>query len=425
MKLFGGSGSQKHISESRRRNKYKPDKAPAGEKRPPVYVKFFHAPIWRKLRTPLIVLGCIVLFLLAVLLIYSIWEKPPGTLDTGPNMPLSTKPAVTDALDSLQDNQNYNPPIIEETQLPEETTVPTMEPTVTGRKEDCYTFVILACDQLKANTDTILVGRMDVADGTLDLVSIPRDTLVNVSWGVKKINSILSSERNDPERFLMHLGNLIGYTVDCYAVVDIRSVEKLVDCIGGVYYNVPRDMEYDDPAQDLHIHIPKGYRLLLGKEAVDVLRFRMGNDGSGYVNGDLGRIQTQQDFLATMAAQFLNIWNIPNLTNAIEIVETYVQTNMDASNMAFLAREFLKMDKENVRFHTLPGTGVSIRGGSYYAVNIEEWLGIVNEYLNPYLQIITADNLNILQCSADGGAVSTTGEVLPVTSFYDFSQYVG
>ena len=98
---------------------------------------------------------------------------------------------------------------------------------------------------------------------------------------------------------------------------------------------------------------------------------------------------------------------------------------MDASNLAFFAREFLKLDKENVRFHTLPGTGVSIRGGSYYAVNIEEWLGIVNEYLNPYVQIITADNLNILQCSADGGAVSTTGEVLPVTSFYDFSQYVG
>ena len=425
MKLFGGSGSQKHISESARRKKTKPKKAPASEKQHPFYMKLFHAPIWRKLRTPLIVLGCVLLFLLAVLLIYSIWEKPPGTENSGPNTPLTPKPAVTETADDEQTKPKYTAPVIEETLPPEETPAPTTEPAATGRKEDCYTFVILACDQLKANTDTILVGRLDVAAVTLDLVSIPRDTLVNVSWGVKKINSILSSERNDPERFLMHLGNLIGYTVDCYAVVDIRSVEKLVDCIGGVYYNVPRDMEYDDPAQDLHIHIPKGYRLLLGKEAVDVLRFRMGNDGSGYVNGDLGRIQTQQDFLATVAAQFLSIRNIPNLTGAVDIFETYVQTNMDASNLAFFAREFLKLDKENVRFHTLPGTGVSIRGGSYYAVNIEEWLGIVNEYLNPYVQIITADNLNILQCSADGGAVSTTGEVLPVTSFYDFSQYVG
>ena len=49
----------------------------------------------------------------------------------------------------------------------------------------------------------------------------------------------------------------------------------------------------------------------------------------------------------------------------------------------------------------------------------------MNDYLNPYDQVITADNLNILQCSPDGGAVSTTGEVLPVTSFYDFSQYTG
>lgn len=414
-----------HISESGRRKKNKPNNTPSGEKRPPFYVQLFHAPLWKKLRTPLIVLGCVVLFLLVVLLIYTIWEKPPGMKESRPNTPQPPKPAISESADNEQLKPKYTPPVIEETLPPEETLAPTAEPAATGRKEDCYTFAILACDQLKANTDTILVGRMDIADGTLDVVSIPRDTLVNVSWGVKKINSILSSERNDPERFLMHLGNLIGYTVDCYAVVDIRSVEKLVDCIGGVYYNVPRDMEYDDPAQDLHIHIPKGYRLLLGKEAVDVLRFRMGNDGSGYVNGDLGRIQTQQDFLATVAAQFLSIRNIPNLTRAVEIIDTYVQTDMDASNLAFFAREFLKLDKENVRFHTLPGTGVSIRGGSYYAVNIEEWLGIVNDYLNPFIQIITADNLNILQCSTDGGAISTTGEVVPVTSFYDFSQYVG
>ena len=148
-----------------------------------------------------------------------------------------------------------------------------------------------------ANPDTILVGRLDTEGGMLDVVSIPRDTLVNVSWGVKKISTILNQERNDMDRFLEHLSDLVGFTADCYAIVNLKALEKLVDCIGGVYYNVPRDMDYDDPSQDLYIHIPKGEQHLNGEDAVKVLRFRNGNNGTGYPNGDLGRIATQQDFM--------------------------------------------------------------------------------------------------------------------------------
>ena len=414
MKLFGGTGKQLHSGAPKKQGD-------DGEKKLDLQ-KLLHSPVWRKLRIPLIALGCVVLFFLLALLIYTIWEKPPATAQDGPKTQPTAQPAVMTLTPEATPAAQTAAPL--PTSTPEPSPDPTAAPMTSGRKENVYTFVILAYDQLEANTDTVLVGRMDTDAGTLDMVNLPRDTLVNVSWGVKKLSTVLASERGDMERFLEHLGNLVGFTADCYAIVNIQAVEKLVDCIGGVSYNVPRDMDYDDPTQDLYIHIPKGEQRLNGEDAVKVLRFRMGNNGTGYPNGDLGRIATQQDFLKSIASQFLTLGNIPNMSNAIDIFQSNIQTDLNASNIAFFLREFLKMDKENVRFHTLPGNGVLIRGGSYWEVDLDSWVEIVNDYLSPYYQEITADNLNILQSAGTAGAVSTTGEAVPIESFLDFDQYV-
>ena len=424
MKLFGDTGKHLHSKSKKRESSER--KEPKRQRKKPE-TGLFHAPVWKKLRIPAIVLGSLIVLALLVLLLYSIWERPPEVRQTdGPNVQTTVQPAIETPAPPVETIVPVSDPA--ETAVPSETPAPTPEPTEqpvkTGRKESCYTFVVLAYDQSYANTDTILVGRLDTEEATLDVVSIPRDTLVNVSWGVKKVNTILPLEQNDADRFMEHLGNLIGFTPDCYAVVNIRAVEKLVDCIGGVYYNVPRDMDYDDPTQDLHIHIQKGYQLLNGSNAVKVMRFRVGNDDSGYANGDLGRIATQQNFLMAAAEQFLKLGNIPNLNDAIQILQDSVATNLTANNIAFFAREFLKLDRENIRFHTLPGRGVFIRGGSYLEVVLDEWIEIVDDYLNPFYQTITADNLNILQANGAQGAVSTTGEEVPITSFLDFNQYL-
>lgn len=415
MKLFGGTGKQLHSG--------KPKKEAEGEAKKRFDLRALrHAPVWKKLRVPLIVLGCVILFVLMALLIYSIWERPPEKATDGPKTQETAQPAVK------------TPEPKPKTDLPQagsapaaETPAPTVKPTATpvsGRRESCYTFVILALDQSMANPDTILVGRLDTEGGMLDVVSIPRDTLVNVSWGVKKISTILNQERNDMDRFLEHLSDLVGFTADCYAIVNMKALEKLVDCIGGVYYNVPRDMDYDDPSQDLYIHIPKGEQHLSGEEAVKVLRYRNGNNGTGYPNGDLGRIETQLDFMKAISTQFLNLGNIPNLSAVIDAFQENTQSNLSANNLAFFVREYLKLETDSVRFHTLPGRNAMIRGGYYWEVDLDQWVGIVNDDLNPYYQVITADNLNILQSAGELGAVSTTGESVPLTSFFDFNAYI-
>ena len=355
---------------------------------------------------------------------YSLWEKAPEIELGGPvNMSKEDKEAIKGAEAPV-----IQLPVTGGEQPEEDSTASSAvgEEQRSARNTDCYTFVLAAYDQIGASTDTILVGRMDIKEGTLNVVSVPRDTLVNVSWGVKKINTVMVYEDSDPERFINELSGILGFKVDCYAFVDIRAVEKLVDAIGGVYYEVPRNMEYDDPTQDLHIHIPAGYQWLGGEEAVQVLRYRVGNDNTGYPNGDLGRINTQHDFLLSIASQMLTVGNIPNLSKALDIFEEYVNTNLSTNNIAFFVREFLKLDAESISFSTVPGEGIGIRSGSYYEIDVVSWTEMINEKLNPFNVEIGIHNLDVLAYdSSNGSTISTTGEIIPYESFYDFTTYTG
>jgi anionic cell wall polymer biosynthesis LytR-Cps2A-Psr (LCP) family protein len=199
----------------------------------------------------------------------------------------------------------------------------------------------------------------------------------------------------------------MGYEPDCWAIVDLEAFEKLVDAIGGVYYDVPVDMYYNDPDQDLYINISAGYQWLSGADALKVVRFR-----SGYANADIGRIGTQQDFLKTVASQMLTLGNIPNLTNVYDIYEEYVDTNLTVGNIAWFVKEFLKLDEEDITFDIVPGNYTLTVGRlSYVSVDVDAWLELVNTTLSPLDKEITRDDVNILTYDTTYGASSTTGVV--------------
>ncbi|MGI6012936.1 MAG: LCP family protein [Oscillospiraceae bacterium] len=285
-----------------------------------------------------------------------------------------------------------------------------------GRKNGVYTFLIVGMDQASGSTDTILVGALDTKNETLNVVSIPRDTLVNVSWSVKKINSVYGS--TDGINGLMdELENIMGFRIDSYGVVNLEAFEKIVDTIGGVYYDVPVDMQYYDPTQDLDINIAAGEQWLSGEKALQVVRYR-----AGYADGDIGRIGTQQDFLMTVAKQMLSIGNIPNLPALAQIYTEYVDTNLTTSNVIWYAKEFLKLDSEDITFQTLPGNyNDSINGGSYVSIYIDEWIALVNSCLNPYNEEVTVENLDILTRNSAGGLYATSGTIQGEGNFYNYN----
>ena len=347
-----------------------------------------------------IALGVVLVLAVGAVAGYMAWEKPPERTSTG---------LVSATHESL-------PP--QGTQEPDSSAAPSAEPTEdpnagapASLNENMYTFAVVGLDQSSNSTDTIMLGRIDTEKHTIDVVSVPRDTMVNVSWGVKRVNTLYSVDVNQGgsgiDGMLAGFRDLLGFELDCYALVDLNAFVELVDAIGGVDYNVPIDMVYHDASQDLDINFKAGMQHLTGEEALKVVRFR-----KGYATADIGRIGTQQDFLKSVASQMLTLGNIPNLPEFIEIFESNVTTNMSAANIAFFVRQFLLCRSEDINFHTAPGNGGdSVKGNSYYALYVDEWLELVNSCLNPYDQPVTEENVNILTHSYDTGFYSTTGVI--------------
>ena len=269
------------------------------------------------------------------------------------------------------------------------------------KSKDFYTVLILGRDTGGGgNTDTMLLASYDVTNQKATVMSIPRDTMVNVPWDIKRINSVYNyygGGEKGIKALYKEIAQLVGFEPDYQVVVEWDAVGEIVKAMGGVYYDVPRNMNYDDPYQDLHIHFTKGPRHLNGQEAMEVVRFRHNNDGTGYGTEDIGRIGTQQAFLKAVAKQLLQIGNVKNIPALVDIFYTYVKTDLTTGNLVWLGNEALNIGTENIHFATLPGDGAGwYKGKSFYTLYPEQVLEMTNSMLNPYATDITADEQNIL-----------------------------
>ena len=302
---------------------------------------------------------------------------------------------------------------------------------VDGRKDGVYTFLVAGTDQISNNTDTIMIGSFDTVNHKLNIVSIPRDTLINIQHEVKKANAAYhyaayykniegSSYYNcDPVESMRKelVKSMLGFDVDQYVLVNLDAAAEVVDAIGGVEFDLPVDMNYDSKKQDLHIHLNKGLQTLSGDDFVKVMRFR-----SSYAGGDLQRIEMQQKLLSALADQMLTLGNVPNLTKVAQIVADNMETDMTTENIIYFAKEFLKLSKDDVKFMTMPkySTG-SVFGYSYVFTDIDAWLKMVNESINPWTTEVTANNVDIISYK-DGKFYSTKGEINNgVESFLSYS----
>lgn len=263
------------------------------------------------------------------------------------------------------------------------------------RKEHFYTVLMAGLDDENGGSDTNLLMALDAENGTINVVSLPRDTLLNVSWSVKKLNNAyhhggISQTRTEVSR-------LLGIPVDYYVTVDLRAFVELVDAIDGVDFDIPVDMDYDDPEQDLHIHFKKGPRRLTGQQALEVVRWRQNNDGTGYATADIGRIGTQQAFLTAVAKQTLQVSNLDKIPEMAEIFSTRVETDLKLANLIWIGEQALSMGSDSIAFHTLPGDGAGYyKGGSYYVLDPEGVLELIDTYFNPYRRPLTREDMDIL-----------------------------
>lgn len=234
-------------------------------------------------------------------------------------------------------------------------------------------------------TDTMILTRVNFKTGKIDLLSIPRDTRTMVDGKLDKINHAHSFGGVDLT--LKTVREFLDIDLDYYVKVNYEAVREVVDAIGGVEIDVPRRMKYDDTTRgkELHINIEKGLQTLDGDKSLEFLRWRKNNDGTGYPDGDVGRIGAQQMFVKELVGQTFSIKNVFKIPRLIKTYYDYVDTNIPITTM--LKATTIKREgiSENMTTNTIPGTGRSIDGISYYIYEEQASKDMVEEMFGDYL----------------------------------------
>ena len=258
------------------------------------------------------------------------------------------------------------------------------------RKGGFYTILVSGVDDDNGGSDTNILMAVDTVNGYVYGANIPRDSKAIIGGKAHKIN--YAYNKGGTELLASTVSEQLGIPVDYTVCVNLQGFTALVDAIGGVDFEVPINMDYDDPIQGLSIHFKKGMQHLSGADALRVVRFRHNNDGTGYGSEDLGRMQTQQKFLKAVAKKMLSFENlISNPRKYAEIFGQYVDTDLSVTDLAWFGMQVLGMGVDKIDFSTLPNEWKY----PYIYLDPDETLALVNTYLNPYVEDRTAEDLNI------------------------------
>lgn len=293
-----------------------------------------------------------------------------------------------------------------------------------GRKPGYYTFLLVGKDTTSGLTDTMMLVTYDIQGKKINAISLLRDTMVNTSGksgGQKRLNVVYNRNRGDKKlsekeriengmtALKKEVSRLTGIYPDFYVMVEWEAIGRLVDAVDGVEFEVPFDMNYDDPYQDLHIHQKKGLRVLDGRDAMEVIRFRKNNDGSHSL-GDVGRTEIQRDFLTAVLKKCLTPEILLKLPTLVDIFVDNVDTDLAVGNILAFAQLAIGMDVENgVKFVPMPCYGVSYGGASLVCVQEKELLALLNDGINPYLDEIKSSDLQLMYKKSGGGFGVTNG----------------
>ncbi len=259
--------------------------------------------------------------------------------------------------------------------------------------------LVLGVDNVKGSSrsDTIMLININKSTNQVGVLSIPRDTYVEVEGhGFTKINHAYAY--GGVELLKSSLTNFLHVPVDYYIVLDMGGVKQMVDQIGGVNVEVKHRMYYVDRAGDLYINFKPGKQLLDGTQAMGYLRYR--HD----LGGDIGRISRQQEFVRAVVQKMVAPSQILKLPSVIQGLSKYVQTDLSTGQMLNMTLEIKEaMNKGNINIHTLPGTVIMIGGLYYWKVEEVEAAKLVASSLNGF------PSNNVLQASNEG--IATTNIV--------------
>ncbi|MDS0528388.1 LCP family protein [Clostridium sp. SHJSY1] len=211
-------------------------------------------------------------------------------------------------------------------------------------------------------TDTIMLINYNKSTKKTQIISIPRDTLVNENKNRYKINAAFESGGDKKIKSVVE--SMLSTTINYIVKIDYGAFRGFIDAIGGIDMEIERNMIYDDPGQNLHINFKKGTTEHLdGKKAEEFFRWRKNNDGSGFANGDLDRIENQHKFLQKIVAKCKTPTIFFKIPKILDTVAKNMDTNMSSFNMLSYGMKLLVSGGFDMK--TIQGDPQMIDGQSY------------------------------------------------------------
>lgn len=256
--------------------------------------------------------------------------------------------------------------------------IATEESVIAGKNGGHYNILLLGHDNTSNLTDVVMIAAFDLTSESLSILQIPRDTyFAYTNADYKKINGATHA-LGGAANFAKALSEALAVKIDSYVEFDLGFVREAVDFVGGVTIDIPCNMDYDDPAQNLHIHLKKGEQTLGGQDAVGFIRFR-----SGYLRADLGRVDAQKLFLAAFSHAFYRNVSAADIPAAALLAIKHIKTDMRLDTMISLAVAMRSMKNEAISVLTFPGEEVrsEYSGAWYYILSREGCLTAVDRYL--------------------------------------------
>lgn len=264
-----------------------------------------------------------------------------------------------------------------------------------------------------ARSDSILVASLDPVTKKAHIFSVLRDTYVEIEGhGHGRINTAITL--GGPELAMQTVGDVLGLDIQYYVYTDFEGFKSLIDTMGGIYFDVEKDMHYTDNADGnrYDIDLKQGYQLLDGDKALQYVRFR--HDAMS----DYTRTERQRNFLKAVAKELQSTWNIIRMKTILESVEDYIRMNVTVPDM-------LKLGQLGMKSHIAGSSQIppmeliaedKVGGASVIGISDED-------ELHSYVQMILESDDTVPEpteapSSSDGASSTNTNDAEATNSPY-------
>lgn len=259
-----------------------------------------------------------------------------------------------------------------------------------GDQDPVFILVMGISEDISAElTDTLMLVGYNPDTNQAFVLSIPRDTYVgnniNNGNGGDKINALYQINKKNPQKTIEAVENITGVNIDYYVIVKTSVLVKIVDTLGGVDFDVPINMDYDDDSQDLHIHLKAGPQRLSGKQAEQLVRFRHNNNNTSYPasygDNDEGRTRTQREFLKVVAEQVIQTRDLNKIKTIAKSVFDNLETNVKWDKAVGYIPSAMDFKMENLEMSQLPGEMVKTTLW-FFKVDTKKSEEVINGYID-------------------------------------------